>query len=136
MRGSPATMQSMTDYDDVGGGVIDYFCRRMELFGEKGVEDVIIDPGFGFAKTVEQNFELLRRLDEFSLFRRPVLAGLSRKSMIWRTLGGTPADALTGTVALNWAALERGANILRVHDSREASETIKLFEAMQKTAND
>ena len=136
MRGTPATMQSMTDYDDVVGEVIDYFCRRMELFEEKGVEDVRIDPGFGFAKTAEQNFELLRRLDEFGLFRRPVLAGLSRKSMIWRTLGGTPADALTGTVALNWAALERGANILRVHDSREASETIKLFEAMQKTAND
>lgn len=135
MRGTPATMQEMTDYSDVVSEVIDYFCRRMEIFAEKGVEDIIIDPGFGFAKTTEQNFELLRRLDEFDLFRRPLLAGLSRKSMIWRTLGNSPAEALTGTVALNWAALERGANILRVHDSHEATETIKLFEAMQKTAN-
>ena len=135
MRGTPATMQSMTQYRDVVGEIVDYFCRRMELFAKKGVEDIIIDPGFGFAKTVEQNFELLRRLDELSMFRRPILVGLSRKTMIWRTLDGTPDGALNGTTALNWAALERGANILRVHDSREASETIKLFEAMQKTAN-
>lgn len=135
MRGTPATMQTLTDYRDVVAEVIDYFCRRMELFAQRGLEDVIIDPGFGFAKTTEQNFELLRRLDEFAIFGRPLLAGLSRKGMIWRTLESSPADALNGTTALNMVALERGANILRVHDSREASEAIKLFEAMQKTGN-
>jgi dihydropteroate synthase len=93
-----------------------------------GVKDIIIDPGFGFAKTIEQNFEILGRLDHFQIFGKPMLAGLSRKSMIWKTLGKSPDEALNGTTALNAIALQKGASILRVHDVREAKETIELLE--------
>lgn len=134
MRGTPDTMQAMTNYDNVTDDVIRYFCDRLELFEKKGLGDVIIDPGFGFAKTTEQNFELLYNLERFGIFGRPILVGLSRKTMVWRTLGLTPSEALNGTTALNFAALERGANILRVHDSKEAAQTIKLFEAMTEQA--
>lgn len=130
MRGTPATMSKMTDYDDVTAAVIAYFAERMELFRQKHLGDVIIDPGFGFAKTVVQNFELLRRLDEFDIFDKPILVGLSRKTMIWRTLDIDASRALNGTTALHMAALERGANILRVHDSREAMQAVRLFEAI------
>lgn len=133
MRGMPQTMNGFTDYPEETGGVtgdvLRYFVRKIAQARAAGIKDLILDPGFGFAKTVVQNFELLRRMDELAVFGLPVLAGLSRKSLIWRTLGTTPAEALNGTTALNWEALRRGASILRVHDVREAAETIKIFEA-------
>ena len=133
MRGTPQTMTSLTDYPVREGGVVGdvlrYFVRKTAEAREAGIRDLILDPGFGFAKSVDQNFELLAALDRLSVFGLPILAGLSRKSMIWRTLECTPAEALNGTSVLNWEALQRGATILRVHDVREASETIRLFQA-------
>lgn len=133
MRGTPQTMTSLTDYPVRKGGVVGdvlrYFVRTTAEAREAGIRDLILDPGFGFAKSVDQNFELLAALDRLSVFGLPILAGLSRKSMIWRTLECTPAEALNGTSVLNWEALQRGATILRVHDVREASETIRLFQA-------
>lgn len=137
MRGTPQTMTSMTDYSaeegGVTGAVIRYFGTKVAEVRVAGVKDLILDPGFGFAKTVEQNFELLGQMDKLSLFGCPVLAGLSRKSMIWRTLETTPAEALNGTSVLNWEALRRGASILRVHDVREAVETVRLYAAYRRS---
>ena len=129
MRGTPSTMQQMCDYDDIVAEVKDYLTEKVAQLHTAGVKQVIIDPGYGFAKTVEQNFELLRRQSELSDIGSPILAGLSRKTMIWRTLGITPAEALNGTTALNWEALRGGAAILRVHDTKEAAETIRLYTA-------
>lgn len=133
MRGTPQTMNGLTDYPEETGGVtgevLRYFVRKVAQARAAGIKDLILDPGFGFAKTVARNFELLRRMDELAVFGLPVLAGLSRKSLIWRTLGTTPAEALNGTTALNWEALRRGASILRVHDVREAVETVRLYRA-------
>lgn len=136
MRGEPLSMQHLTDYSK---GVVDevreYFIERLAMLRERGVERVIIDPGFGFAKTLEQNYELLAGLSELSDLGVPVLAGLSRKSMIYRPLGVTPAEALNGTTALNWEALRQGATILRVHDVREAVEVVQLFEKLPNKGN-
>lgn len=130
MRGTPRTMAALTDYPaGIVGEVMRYFVRKTAEARAAGIVDLILDPGFGFAKSVEQNFELLGRLDELAVFGRPVLVGLSRKSMIWRTLGTTPDEALNGTSVLNVEALRRGASILRVHDVREAVETVRLFRA-------
>ncbi len=133
MRGTPQTMISLTDYPvetgGVSGEVVRYFVRKTAEIREAGIKDWILDPGFGFAKTPAQNFELLGRLDELAVFGVPILAGLSRKSLIWRTLGTSPEEALNGTSVLNWEALRRGATILRVHDVREAVETVRLFRA-------
>ena len=133
MRGTPQTMASLTDYPSQKGGVtgdvLCYFVRKTTEAREAGIRDLILDPGFGFAKSVEQNFELLAKLDRLSVFGLPILAGLSRKSLIWKTLDCTPAEALNGTSVLNWEALRQGASILRVHDVREAVETIWLFQA-------
>ena len=126
MRGNPSTMQSLTGYTDVTAEVITDLSRKCYELHGLGVNDIIIDPGFGFAKTVRQNFQLLNELGEFCKMGMPVLAGLSRKTMIWKTLGVTPEESLSGTVALNAIALERGANILRVHDVKEAVQTVKL----------
>jgi dihydropteroate synthase len=126
MRGTPQTMNSLTEYADVTREVIHELHPRVAQLQRLGVHDIIIDPGFGFAKTVAQNFDLLNHLDAFHIFGKPLLAGLSRKSMIWRTLGTDPAGALAGTVALNTVALLKGAKILRVHDVKPAVECIKL----------
>ena len=127
-RGTPDNMQQNTDYDDIVDELTRYFSSRLDTLYRLGVKDVWIDPGFGFAKTVAQNHELLHRLDELStLFREPLLAALSRKSMIYKPLGITPDESLGGTIALDTLALERGARILRVHDPRPALETIKLL---------
>ena len=126
MRGNPSNMQSLTDYDDVTAEVITDLSRKCYELRGLGVNDIIIDPGFGFAKTVSQNFQLLNELVEFCKMGMPVLAGLSRKSMIWKTLGVTPEESLAGTIALNAIALDRGANILRVHDVKAAAQTVKL----------
>lgn len=126
-RGVPATMQSMTDYDDVCEDVRAFFVRKIVQCRAAGITELTIDPGFGFAKTTEQNFELLRGLHRLCELGMPVLVGLSRKTMIWKTLGVTPDEALAGTVALNWEALRQGASIIRVHDVREAVMTVKLY---------
>lgn len=116
MRGVPATMQSLTDYADVTADVITELAFKVRQLRERGVCDIIIDPGFGFAKTVEQNYEMMSRLEEFGKMNLPVLVGISRKTMIWKPLSITPYDALPGTVALNTFAMQHGADIVRVHD--------------------
>ena len=128
MQGTPGTMQNDPTYDDVVADILAWFGKRLAPLKEAGVKDVVLDPGFGFGKTSDHNFEMLRRFSEFKIAGLPLLAGLSRKSMIWRTLGMTPDEALNGTSALNMAALINGASILRVHDVREAREVVTLFE--------
>ena len=127
-RALPVEMQRHTGYDDIIDDLTRYFSQRLDTLYRLGVKDVWLDPGFGFAKTVEENYELLHRLDELTtLFREPLLAALSRKSMIYKKLGTSPDEALDGTIALDTMALERGARLLRVHDPRPAMETIKLL---------
>lgn len=130
MRGTPQTMQARTDYRrDITTEVVDYLRARVGAMLAAGIrrERIILDPGFGFAKTVEQNYELLAGLHRLCAEGFPVLAGLSRKSMIYKPLGYTPAESLAGTVALGWECLRQGAAILRVHDVREAADTVRLF---------
>jgi dihydropteroate synthase len=134
MKGSPQTMNQLSHYDNLMKEIITYFHQRLSIMKAQGIKDIIIDPGFGFAKTREHNFELLNQLDSLKIFGRPILAGLSRKSMVWKTLGIEPEDALNGTTMLNTIALTKGANILRVHDVREAMEVIKLWEALNQNA--
>jgi dihydropteroate synthase len=131
MRGTPKTMQQMTDYTDVTDEVIRYLSARMQALHILGVADIIIDPGFGFSKTMEQNYELMSRLEEFAIFERPVLVGISRKSMLSRFLQRDTVECLNGTTVLNTFALLKGADILRVHDVREAVEAVRLTEALQ-----
>lgn len=126
MKGTPATMQQFTVYDDLFRDIFFYFSERIGHCRAHGINDLIIDPGFGFSKTVDQNYALLHHLDKFSVFGVPVLAGISRKSMIYKVLGNAPADALNGTSVLNTIALSRGAVLLRVHDVREAVECVRL----------
>ena len=132
MRGTPKTMQALTDYDDVTAEIVRYFSHKVDELVRAGINDILLDPGFGFAKTVEQNFELLGRMSDLQALGRPVLAGLSRKTMVWKTLGIEPTDALNGTTALHWECLRQGAAILRVHDVREAVEVVKLFTAFRQ----
>jgi dihydropteroate synthase len=134
MRGTPKTMQSQTDYQDVLQEVMDYFIQRLETCRAAGIHDVIIDPGFGFAKTIQQNFDLLRRLEVFDILNVPLLAGISRKSTIYKTLGVSPEEALNGTTVLHTVALLKGAAILRVHDVKEAVEAVKLVGALNADA--
>lgn len=126
MRGTPQTMNQLTHYENLVKEVLDYFHQKIYNLIAAGVNDVIIDPGFGFAKTVDQNFQLLKDLNQFQVLEKPLLVGLSRKSMIWRTLEITPDDSLNGTSVLNTIALIKGASILRVHDVKEAREVISL----------
>lgn len=136
MRGTPATMQTMTDYSATGGdvtaGVIAELSAKVNRLALRGVNDVIIDPGFGFSKDLPQNFDMLRNLGAFSVFDRPILVGVSRKSMIFKTLGCSPSDALNGTTVVNTMALERGASIIRVHDVRAARECMSLVGAAMR----
>lgn len=128
MRGTPETMATLTHYDHLLKDITHYFDSKISKLRNLGVHDIILDPGFGFAKTVEQNFELLNRLEWFQIFGLPLLAGLSRKSMIWRTLSTTPEAALNGTTGLHMLALNHGASMLRVHDVKEAVECIALYQ--------
>lgn len=131
MRGTPATMQGMTSYRDVVEEVVSYFRLRAEQLRRCGVRRLILDPGFGFAKTLEQNYDLLRGLHNLCSLGYPVLAGVSRKSMIYKVLDTTPDRALAGTIALGWECLRQGAAILRVHDVQEAVDTVRIFKAFR-----
>lgn len=130
MKGTPQTMKRHTDYNNLLKEILFYFSERIAAARTYGIVDLIIDPGFGFAKTVDQNFELLNTLEIFKLLELPLLAGLSRKSMIYKTLNSTTKEALNGTSVLNTIALQKGASILRVHDVKEAVECIKLVERL------
>ncbi|MDE6368278.1 MAG: dihydropteroate synthase [Muribaculaceae bacterium] len=133
MRGTPSTMQSLTDYPEgVTAGVIAELAPKLERLSLLGVNDVIVDPGFGFAKTLEQNYHLLHDLQAFEMLGRPVLVGISRKSMLSRLLGITADQALNATTVLNTAALERGAAVLRVHDVRAAREAVEIITCLNK----
>ncbi len=134
MKGTPQTMNDFSTYNNLIGETLTYFTRKIYELSALGVKDIIIDPGFGFAKTIDQNFKLLNDLKIFQILRKPVLVGLSRKSMIYKTLNTTPDKALAGTIALNMAALLQGASILRVHDVLEATHTIKLFSYLSPAA--
>ena len=127
MKGLPENMQDNPVYDDVLKEIIDFFSKQLSLCRKVGITDILIDPGFGFGKTIAHNFELLAKLNLLKIVGLPVVAGLSRKGMIWKTLDVSPAEALNGTTALNMVALMNGARILRVHDVKEAMQCIKLF---------
>lgn len=132
MKGNPQTMQSLTDYTDIVKEMTFYFSERINKARSFGLNDIIIDPGFGFAKTLEQNYEVLQKLDYFNILELPILVGVSRKSMIYKLLENSPQEALNGTSVLNTIALQKGANILRVHDVKEAVETVKLTQQLTK----
>ena len=129
LRGTPETMQTMTNYDNLVLNITDYFTVKIDACRKAGIKDIILDPGFGFAKTIAQNFELLKKLDLFNFYGLPILVGLSRKSTIYKSLDITPAEALNGTTVMNTIALLNGANILRVHDVKEAKEVVSLLSA-------
>lgn len=128
MRGTPQTMQQFTHYDNFIQDILYYFSERKAKLNQLGVSDVIIDPGFGFSKTISQNYELMAYLKYFHIFEEPILVGISRKSMIYKLLGTTPEESLNGTSVLNAVALLSGADILRVHDVKEAVECVKIIE--------
>ena len=132
MKGTSQTMQKHANYEDVTREVLDFFIQKKEECRKAGIHDVIIDPGFGFAKTIQQNFELLKNLSIFQMLEAPILAGISRKSSIYKTLGVSAEEALNGTTVLNTIALMNGAKILRVHDVKEAKEVVKLCEMIKK----
>lgn len=126
MQGTPQNMQQHPHYDNLLKDIFQYFARKVQQLRDLGVKDMILDPGFGFGKTLEHNYELLSHLEEFRIFELPLLVGVSRKSMIYRLLGTTPQEALNGTTVLDTICLLKGADILRVHDVREAVETVKI----------
>lgn len=128
IKGTPSTMQHQTGYDDMLLDILEFFIQKTNECCKAGITDLILDPGFGFAKNVNQNFTLLKNISIFKILQRPVMAGLSRKATIYKTLNTTPEAALNGTTVLNTIALQNGANILRVHDVKEAVETISLWE--------
>lgn len=132
MRGTPKTMQQQTDYKHLTADIIKYFSEKVDELFQLGVNDIILDPGFGFSKTLEQNYELMNHLADFRLFGLPILVGISRKSMIYKLLGNTPAESLNGTTVLNTFALLNGANILRVHDVKEAVEAVRIVNQINK----
>lgn len=133
MQGTPLTMQINPEYDDVVADILRWFGERIYRLHNSGVKDIIIDPGFGFGKTGKHNFELLKRLGDFAVAELPLMVGVSRKSMIWKTLGITADEALNGTTVLNAVALFNGADILRVHDVKEAVQAVRLIEKIRKS---
>ena len=130
MRGTPQTMQAMTTYDDIVKEILFYFSEKVAKARSYGINDLIVDPGFGFAKTLDQNYEVLQKMELFEILELPLLAGISRKSMIYKTLQSSADEALNGTTVLNTVALIKGAKILRVHDVKEAMESVILFNKM------
>lgn len=134
MQGTPQSMQQHPHYDNLLEEVFLYFARKVQQLRDLGVKDIILDPGFGFGKTMEHNYELLSHLEEFRIFELPLLVGVSRKSMIYRLLDITPQEALNGTTVLDTICLLKGADILRVHDVKEAVETVRIVQAMQNNS--
>lgn len=132
MQGSPETMQLDPHYNNLRREVMLYFAERIDRLCQMGAKDIIIDPGFGFGKTVEHNYELMNHLEDFSVFNLPILVGISRKSMIYKLIGGTPQTSLNGTTVLNTIALTKGAHILRVHDVKQAVEAKRIWQATTK----
>lgn len=133
MKGDPKNMQKEAHYQDMIQEILDFFIEEVGKLRSLGVKDIILDPGFGFGKTITHNFQLLKQLHIFGILGLPILSGLSRKSMIYKTLGGTAGDALNGTTALNMVALQQGSSILRVHDVKAAKETIHLWQRLQNS---
>jgi len=131
MKGNPRTMQENPEYDDVVADILNWFGSRIVKLQNAGVKDIIIDPGFGFGKTIKHNFEMLRRLGDFAIAGLPLLSGISRKSMIWKSLSITPSEALNGTSVLHAVALLNGADILRVHDVKEAVQAVILIQMLK-----
>jgi dihydropteroate synthase len=132
MKGSPRTMQNHIHYEDIISEMLDYFAVKVTRLKSLGLNDIVIDPGFGFSKSIEQNFYLLHHLDAFQIFEIPIMAGISRKSMIYKTLGTEPSESMNGTTVLNTIAILKGADILRVHDIKEAVQTVTLVENLLK----
>lgn len=132
MQGTPQQMQQNPSYDNLEKEVFLYFAKRVQQLRDLGVKDIILDPGFGFGKTLEHNYQLLAHLEDFSIFELPLLVGVSRKSMIYKLLGIEPQDSLNGTTVLNTISLLKGANLLRVHDVRQAVETVKLVSKLKE----
>lgn len=132
MRANPATMQQHTDYDNITKAVRNFFADKIKELENSGVTDIIIDPGFGFAKTTEQNYQLMSGMKELTEFGYPILSGISRKSMIYKVLGTSPRESLAGTDALNWESLRNGASIIRVHDTRQAADIVKIYNYYRK----
>ena len=135
MQGTPQNMQQAPYYDNLLREVFLYFARKVQQLRDLGVKDIVLDPGFGFGKTLEHNYRLMAHLEELCLFELPLLVGVSRKSMIYKLLNTDPQSALNGTTVLNTLALMKGADILRVHDVRQAVEAVKIVEAMKEAAN-
>lgn len=131
MKGTPQTMKGLAQYEDLVPEIVDFFAKRIKLLVQKGCSDIIIDPGFGFAKTIDHNFALLHHLESLKILGHPILVGVSRKSMIYKKLEISAAEALNGTTALHMATLLNGADLLRVHDVKEAVQTIELFKAIR-----
>ena len=136
LKGTPETMQKNPTYKDVVNEVLKYLADRVSILIDKGVNDIIVDPGFGFGKTTKHNYQLMASLEVFRTFSLPLMVGISRKSMVYRLSGSDPSLALTGTNALHMYALEKGANILRVHDVKEAKEVISIFNMLKKIENE
>jgi dihydropteroate synthase len=132
MVGNPKNMQQNVSYDDLMGDILKYFGEKIRELELMGVKDIIVDPGFGFSKTLEQNYELLSKMSMLKMFGKPILAGVSRKSMIYKLLETTPAEALNGTTVVDTLALTQGAHILRVHDVRPAVEAVKIYEMYKR----
>ena len=128
MQGTPQSMQAEPHYDNLLKEIFMYFAKKIQQLRDLGVKDIVLDPGFGFGKTLEHNYELMAHLEEFAVFELPLLVGVSRKSMIYRLFGSTPQEALNGTAVLDTIALMKGADIIRVHDVREAVEAVKIVE--------
>lgn len=135
MQGTPQNMQQQPHYDSLLGDIFRYFARKVQQLRDLGAKDIVLDPGFGFGKTLEHNYELLAHLEDFRIFGLPLLVGVSRKSMVYNLLGTTPAEALNGTTAVNTVCLMKGADILRVHDVWQAVEAIKIITKMKETVN-
>jgi dihydropteroate synthase len=128
MKGIPSTMQNDTIYENLFNTIASFFSEKINILEANGINDIILDPGFGFGKTLEQNHELLNKLDQFKIFEKPILSGISRKSMIYNKLNSSPKEALNGTTVLNTLSILKGASILRVHDVKEAKEVLKLLD--------
>ncbi len=131
MKGTPETMQKQVDYENIVQEILDFFIKEVALLRQKGVKDIVIDPGFGFGKTIRQNYELLNGLNLFQILEVPVLAGVSRKSMIYKLLNTNPSEGLNGSSVVHLLALQNGAKILRVHDVKEATEVLKIWQMME-----